>query len=60
MYYLQAFDTRTEARVAVIDYIESYYNRSRPHSTVDYRIPAELMDEFFERTSGCQEMPLAA
>ena len=60
MYHLRSFDTRTEARVAVIDYIESYYNRARPHSTVDYRIPAELMDEFFERTAGCQEVPLAA
>ena len=25
-------------------------NRRRPHSTIGYRIPAEAMDGFFERT----------
>lgn len=61
MYNLRAFATRAEARVAVVDYIEVYYNRRRPHSTVGYRIPAELMAEFFERTAACgEEAPLAA
>ena len=61
MYHLRTFATRVEARVAVIDYVEGYYNRRRPHSTVGYRVPAELMGEFFERTSGCGgEAPLAA
>ena len=49
MYHLRAFATRAEARVAVIEYVEGYYNRRRPHSTVGYRVPAELMDEFFGR-----------
>ena len=49
MYHLRSFATRAEARVAVVDYVEGYYNRRRPHSTVGYRIPAELMDEFFAR-----------
>ena len=42
--------TRDEARHAVVEFIESYYNRRRPHSTIGYRIPAEAMDGFFERT----------
>lgn len=33
-------------RVAVFQYIEGYYNRIRPHSTLDYRSPAEHEAEF--------------
>lgn len=51
MYYRRSFATRAEAKHAVIEFIEGYYNRHRPHSTVGYRIPAELMEEFFERTA---------
>ena len=52
MYHTRSFATREEAKHAVIEYIESYYNRKRPHSTIGYRIPAEAMDAFFERTKG--------
>ena len=51
MYHLRKWPTREEARHAVVEFIESYYNRRRPHSTIDYRIPAEVMDGFFERTA---------
>ena len=50
MYHTRSFATREEARHAVVEYIEAYYNRKRPHSTIGYRIPAEAMDAFFERT----------
>ena len=50
MYSLRKWATREEARNAVIDYIERRYNRNRPHSTIGYRVPAESMDAFFERT----------
>lgn len=50
MYSLRRWATREEARNAVIDYIERRYNRNRPHSTIGYKIPAEAMDAFFERT----------
>lgn len=50
MYYRQDFKTRVEAKNAVIDFIERYYNRNRPHSTIGYKVPAEVMDAFFERT----------
>ena len=32
-----------------IEYIESYYNRFRPHDAIDGRVPAEAMEEFFAR-----------
>ena len=35
------FRTRAEARAAVFDYIEIFYNRQRLHSAVGYRTPAE-------------------
>ncbi len=33
--------TRQEARTAVFDYIEAFYNRERLHSTLGYRSPDE-------------------
>ena len=43
------FKTRAQARRSAIWYIEAFYNRMRPHSSVGWRKPAELMDEFFAR-----------
>lgn len=61
MYYRESFATRDQAKMAVIDFIERYYNRSRPHSTIGYRVPAEVMDAFFERTlKACEVLPFAA
>lgn len=50
MYYLESFATRAKAKTAVIEYIESYYNRFRPHSTIGGKTPAQKMESFFERT----------
>ena len=50
MYHRRSFKTRRTAKHAVIEFIESYYNRKRPHSSIDYQILAEVMDSFFERT----------
>lgn len=47
--HLRAFATRREARGAVIDYVERYYNRARPHSTIGYQVPAERMGAFLAR-----------
>jgi transposase InsO family protein len=38
-----------------IDFIESYYNRFRPHETIDNHVPARLMEEFFQRMDAAQE-----
>lgn len=43
----QPFATRTQARSAIFEYIEAWYNRQRLHSSLGYLSPAE-----FERKSG--------
>ena len=35
------FRTREEAKTAVFEYIEIFYNRQRLHSAIGYRTPAE-------------------
>ena len=50
MYSLRKWQTREEARNAVIHFIEYRYNRHRPHSTIGNKVPGEMMDAFFERT----------
>lgn len=37
MYYRRSFRTRKEAKMSVIWFIETYYNRKRPHSTIGYK-----------------------
>jgi putative transposase len=39
--YQQPYRTREEARLAIFEYVESFYNRTRLHSTLDYRSPEE-------------------
>ena len=61
MYHRRSFATRDAAKHAVIEFIEAYYNRKRPHSTIGYRVPAEAMDAFFERTAPKLDgLPIAA
>ncbi len=35
------FFTRDEARLAIFDYVEAFYNRNRLHSSLDYHSPEE-------------------
>ncbi|HEV2149431.1 MAG TPA: IS3 family transposase [Longimicrobiaceae bacterium] len=37
--------TREEARRAIFDYIEAWYNRQRLHSSLGYKSPAEYEDQ---------------
>jgi putative transposase len=37
--YHRRFATRAEARTAIFDYIETFYNRARLHSSLDYNSP---------------------
>lgn len=39
-----------ELRLAIFQFIEGYYNRHRPHSTLHYRTPEEKENEFAELT----------
>ena len=57
----RSFATRDAAKHAVIEFIEAHCNRKRPHSTIGYRVPAEAMDAFFERTAPKLDgLPMAA
>lgn len=61
MCYRRSFATRTEARHAVVEFIEADCNRKRPRSTIDYQIPTRAMESFFERTGPAEEgLPMAA
>ncbi len=42
------FETREQARVAVFDYLEAWYNPRRRHSALDYASPAEFGRRFAE------------
>lgn len=55
MYHRRTFATRDEAEFACIDWMERFCNRSRPHSSIGYRHPAEVMDEFKKRMEGVFE-----
>ncbi|NOZ10799.1 MAG: IS3 family transposase [Gammaproteobacteria bacterium] len=49
--YHKDFKTKSEARSAIFDYIELFYNRKRLHQTLNYTSPDE-----YERTcqiNGC-------
>ena len=37
--YRQRFATYAQARTAIFDYIETFYNRSRLHSSLAYKSP---------------------
>jgi transposase InsO family protein len=37
--YLERFETREQAREAIFEYIEVFYNRQRRHSTIGYQAP---------------------
>lgn len=49
--YRRSWPTKAEARVAVFEYIEAFYNRVRLHSRIGYRSPQE-----FEATSSIEEV----
>lgn len=61
MHYRRSFPTRDSAKQAVVKFIEAYYNRRRPHSTIGYKVPAEAMAAFLKRTAPKPEaMPMTA
>ncbi len=41
------FTSRSAARRAIIDYIETFYNRTRLHSTTGYRSPVQFEAEAY-------------
>ena len=43
--YRRHFKTRAEARQAIFDFIEVFYNRQRLHSSLDYRSPLDFENQ---------------
>ena len=42
---LHEYETFEEARLAIFEFIEGWYNRKRIHSSIDYRVPNEIENE---------------
>ena len=43
--YITIYYTFEEAKSALFEYIESFYNRKRHHSSLDYKTPQQVEDE---------------
>lgn len=43
------FTTRAQARQEVVRYIEGFYNRQRLHSSLEYKTPLEIHNEYLNR-----------
>ena len=46
--YLNRYETRDEARQAVFEYVEVFYNRLRRHASLGYLTPAEFKKRYFQ------------
>ncbi len=44
--YRRRWSSRTDLRAAVFEYIEVFYNRRRLHSSIGYKTPAEVENEY--------------
>ena len=49
--YRHRFLTREAARIAVLDYIESFYNRVRRHSSLSYLSPSDYEQATMEEVA---------
>ena len=49
MVYHHKFATRQEARLAVFEYIEGFYNRKRRHSALGYLTPCQVEEELYQQ-----------
>ncbi len=44
--HLHAFAVLKQLRAGIFDYVETYYNRRRIHSTINYMTPVEYEAKF--------------
>jgi len=51
------FKTRDEARAAIFDYIELFYNRKRIHQSLGYRTPEQVEREWRGAQLNCPRNP---
>lgn len=50
----QTFETRAEARSALFEYIEVWYNRQRLHSALGYLTPAKFEDQMHDQPNAAR------
>ena len=48
-YHHERLSDASTTKHRAVEFIESYYNRCRPHESIGDHVPAEAMEEFFER-----------
>lgn len=48
MLYGRKFRTRAEAKLAIVEYIELFYNSRRLHSTLGYKSPKEFKKIYYK------------
>jgi putative transposase len=58
--YRRSWPTRAEARAAVFEYIEGWYNPRRRHSTLGYLSPAEYERQHTDQTTRTLEPAISA
>jgi transposase InsO family protein len=44
----QPFDSKQSASTALFDYLETFYNRKRRHSSLDYQSPHAFLNRYFQ------------
>jgi transposase InsO family protein len=44
----EVFESRHAAATAVFDYIETFYNKCRLHSSLDYQSPEQFLNQYFQ------------
>ena len=42
------FETKAEARLAIFDYLETFYNQRRRHSSIGNISPEKFLKEYFQ------------
>ncbi len=47
--YQHTFKTRKEARTAIFDYIETFYNKERKHSSLGYLSPKQYLRQYHDK-----------
>lgn len=53
----QAFQDEQEARTELFDYLDSYYNTKRKHSSLGYRTPKQHEEATLTSTENCVDVP---
>lgn len=49
--YRRKFKTRLEAKIAIVEYIETFYNSKRLHSSLGYKSPQKYEEKYYQQTA---------